>query len=689
MVVAGKKVKLRDKNGKVGAKPKVKKSKDPEGTDDQTTVSESTAPGSPSLSVKQDQESGTGQALSYLEYISTSDNEGDIARLASPDRVASKKPTVEDEKTDPEVLTLPPVDELSSSTPLEDGIEGKHISEHQKQSSERFPSSPAAPFSPIPALVPLPSPSLTEARFMHNPSPENHFSHPPYPGFVGYPAPRYSSPLAYSHIPRMSRGMSPYGTPPPPVPSMAGTVVPTVPPSIAPVLHSPAMSSIGVVPSYAPSSRTPPPPESHFPSRAYSYPDPSYTAAFPAMRDLSLSHVHDNGAISPPENESEHIELLQRIQSAIPDINRLVHGFKTTYSKLSSREAEIKHIRNQHEQALMHKDFYIEALQAQMRKTANESAAECARLKNTADELHLELEDLYEREKSLSDGLATQQKSNEELSQSNLGLEAQITKLNILIQETQHAHEKEMEKQQRERDEALATQKQELTELFEEIKNEDEKTAAEALETREKELFDQHATNRGEWEKEKAQITSLLEFERNNMESTNAELTAKIAECESKKTELEATLAELKTTRRELTAELAAKQKELEETNVTKTRDLEALHQGHAGELESLRQSHEEDLAAAAEEMEDHITSLKINFREQEQQWAEERAVLETLLSEKDREVSSIEREKEKVEMEMRSTIDHLDKDCDRLRKTLHGLGEATDLKNTKGDQFL
>jgi hypothetical protein len=36
----------------------------------------------------------------------------------------------------------------------------------------------------------------------------------------------------------------------------------------------------------------------------------------------------------------------------------------------------------------------------------------------------------------------------------------------------------------------------------------------------------------------------------------------------------------------------------------------------------------------------------------------------------------------------MRLTINNLDNDCDRLRKTLHSLGEATDLKNTKGDTF-
>lgn len=669
MVVAGKKVKLRDKNGRVGGKPKVKKSKSPEGMDDQTTVSESTAPGSPALSVKQNQESGTDQVLSYLDYLSTSDNEdGDISRLASPVPVARNQPTVEDEKedekTDAEGLILPAVEESNSSTPLEDRVDEKPVSEHQKQSAEHFSSSPAAPFSPIPALVPLPSPSLTEARFMHSPSPENHVFHPPHAGFVGYPAPRFSSPLAYSHIPRMSPIMSPYGTPPPPEPSMAGTVVPTAPPSIAPVPHSPAMSSTGVVPPYAPYARPPPPPESHFPSRAYSYPDPPYTSAFQAARDLSLSQVYDNRALSPPENDSEHIELLQRIQSAIPDINRLLHGFKNTHSRLSSREAEIKHIEHQHEQALMHKDFYIKALQAQMRKTANESAAECASLKSTVNELRLELEDIYEIQKSLEDDLATRQKSNEELSQSKLDLEALITKLNTGIQETRHVHEKEKEKQKKERDEALAAQKQELTELFEEIKNEDEKSAAEALETREKELLDQHATNRGEWDKEKAQIESLLEFERKNTESTNAELAAKTTECESWKTELEKTSAELKTTRNELTAELAGKQKELEETNMTSTRDLEVLHQDHAGELESLRQSHEESLAAAGKQTEDRITSLESSFREHEQQL-------------------------QRAMDEMRSTIDHLDKDRDRLRKTLHSLGEVTDIKNSKGDQFL
>lgn len=38
---------------------------------------------------------------------------------------------------------------------------------------------------------------------------------------------------------------------------------------------------------------------------------------------------------------------------------------------------------------------------------------------------------------------------------------------------------------------------------------------------------------------------------------------------------------------------------------------------------------------------------------------------------------------------DMRRTIDNMENDREKLRKTLQSLGEATDLKSSKGDQFL
>jgi chromosome segregation ATPase len=464
---------------------------------------------------------------------------------------------------------------------------------------------------------------------------------------------------------------------------------------------------------------TPQPPDGHYMHRSYSVSDQPYAASFQAIQNLGLNNgqVNENGTISPPENDQEHIELLQRIQSAIPDINRLLHGFRHTHTRLSSREAEMKQIGNQHEQALMHKDFYIEALQSQMKKTASESAEECAKLRNTINELRLELGDLQEKQKDLEDGLAGHQKSNEELSQSKSELEAEIEKLNASIKEAQETHQKELETQKEDHAKALTTQKQELTELFEEIKNEDEKAAAETLEAREKDLRDQHESAKEEWAKEKKLMEDTLETQRGELDATKSELASKIATLETKESELETRLAELNTTREEVAtkvAELEAKEKELEETRQKNAQELEAIRQGHAGEqdtlrsghageLDTLRQAHSEQLAAAAKDLNEKIAAIEANFLEQEKHWEAERAALQKLLTEKDEELNSAEREKDKLEgdglikeqqlqravEEMKSTIDHLDHDCDRLRRTLMSLGEATDLKTTKGDQFL
>ncbi|KAJ5607564.1 hypothetical protein N7537_004183 [Penicillium hordei] len=725
------------------------------------------------------------------------------------EEASSAQPPVEDTE-----IKEPPVEEASLVQPSTEDSEAKELlNDHTKQDqpsqvehSEKtvVSSPPADPFSPVAACVPLPSPSLTEARYMSSPSQDNQLyyagqsAYSPYASPVPYsapapyaspsayaspnpyaspvpyaaspvpyaspnaysspvpyaspalhapvpyagsqvpytsstpyagspvpyslpgpyagspvphaspvahtasPVPKVSSPLARSHYPQMSPTISPTATPPPQNPPAA----PMAPSEASPMaqnghgpypLQSPVMSSAGMVPPYghySPHHQS----EAHYMNRSYSIPDPSYSASYQALQNLSMANGHSLENGSPPENDSEHIELLQRIQSAIPDINRLLHGFRNTHSKLSNREAEMRHIGSQHDQALMHKDYYIEALQAQMKKTANESAEEDAKLKHTISELRLELGDLQEKQKDLEDGLAVHQKSNEELSETKVELEGQINKLNESIEESKEAHEKELQAQKEAQEKALVAQKEELTELFEEIKAEDEKSAAENLETRERELRSAHEASQGEWEKEKAQLQESFETQRTELEATKTEVTSQIAALESKETELQARLTELASTREELAAKLA----ELEETHQKNAQESEELRQGHANELDSLRQSHDEQLAAAAKELDEKIAALEAHFNEKEQVWTSERAALEQQLSEKNSELSSAEREKERLEGDnivkeqhlqravegMRLTIDNLGSDCDRLRKTLSSLGEATDLRNTKGDQF-
>ncbi|KAF4220430.1 hypothetical protein CNMCM8980_001250 [Aspergillus fumigatiaffinis] len=490
------------------------------------------------------------------------------------------------------------------------------------------------------------------------------------------PAQRYASKPASPHAkasspltrPYMSPAVSPHATPfgpPPPAPSVPHSIAP----SYATAYQSPAMSSAGYMPHYAPYYHHPSPNMRPTPRGSI---DPHYASAFQAIRDMGLPNGHgvnDRGTISPPQDQhDEPIELLQRIQEAIPDINRLLDGYKNTKGKLAAREAEFKQMESQHEQALMHKDFYIEALQNQMRKAANESAEEATKLKNTINELRMELGNLEEKRKDIEESLAEAEKSNQELLQTKSELEGQIAALNTNIKEAQEEHEQELERQKEERAEALANQKQELTELFEEIKAEDEKAAAEALAAREKELLDQQETMKAEYEKEKQQLQEKHNSLQSEFDSKVTELGSKEAELASTKEELDSKATALESAKIELDAKVA----ELESTQT---------------ELNSTK---------------DALDEKQKELNQKEQQWTEERTELEARISTKCEELANCERENKKLEEDnllkeqqlehavegMRTTIDNLGKDCDRLRKTLHSLGEATDLKSTKGDSF-
>ncbi|PWY71453.1 hypothetical protein BO70DRAFT_122962 [Aspergillus heteromorphus CBS 117.55] len=483
------------------------------------------------------------------------------------------------------------------------------------------------------------------------------------------PVPKVSSPLAHGH---MSPMMSPEAPP-----QMGTRMAP--PPAMTPYppsYSSPIMSANGYLPQYAyyqPSPNVHPTPRGSI--------DPGSAASFQALQNLGFANGHGlnghglNGKIgimSPPEHE-EPIELLQRIQDAIPDIGRLLSSYKSTKGKLQSREAEFKQMESQHEQALMHKEFYIEALQNQMRKAANESAEESTKLKNTINELRMELGNLEEKRKDLEERLTDTENANSELSQSNAQLEEEVQTLNTNLQEANETYEKDMETAREEKANALASQKQELTEIFEDIKAEDEKAAAEALANRERELLDQQESMKADYEQQKQEMQEAHD--------------ALQSDFDSKVTELASTKEELETR----TTELADKQKELEDTREAHANELADLRQTHANEIDALTTSHEEKVAA-----------MEKDHSDKQQQWADEKADLETRLSDKIQALDISERENRKLEEDnlskekqvqhavdnMRLTIDNLDKDCDRLRKTLHSLGEATDLKSTKGDSF-
>ncbi|KAL3475344.1 hypothetical protein BJX99DRAFT_259457 [Aspergillus californicus] len=500
-----------------------------------------------------------------------------------------------------------------------------------------FPVPKAAPPTP-PSASPLYQPSYPMDQ-AYSPrqrpmSPRNRHASPVRK--PSSPLPKVSSPLAHNYT---SPVMSPHTSSFPPMP-------PSVPPSVshsyATAYQSPVMSSGGYFPPhygyYQQTSHHQQTSHSHHTPRG-SMP-PNGGGPFQNMI-YGNGHEHAGRGPAPPQDQEDARELLERIQEAIPDINRLLGTFKHTKTKLQSREAEFKQMESQHKQALMHKDFFIEALQNQLRKTANESAEEASKLKNMINELRMELGNLEEKRKDLEEKFVESETSIGKLEQEKDGLGDQIKKLNEDFQGERVVHGQELEKQREqketEKEEALTTQKHELTELFEEIKAEDEKAAAETLAAREAELQEEQKAMKTEYEQQKHQMQE-------SHNTLQAEFDSKLEELASTKEELEQKHTELEDTRK-----------------------------AHAEQIESLENSHQQ-----------------------------KKTEMETQLSQKSEELAISERENRRLEEDvllkekqlghsvdnMRLTITNLDKDCDRLRKTLNSLGEATDLKSTKGDTF-
>lgn len=486
------------------------------------------------------------------------------------------------------------------------------------------------------------------------------------------PPPKIGSPLIHPyHYPMVSAHPSLPQQMVHPVPTMYPNAYPQGP-GFATALQSPALSA-GFLPPYTQSAyaNVPPFPQHSSQPHPYGhqhqysgYSDPNYPNSLRGFQNPSainglgidskgIDKGLDGKENAPPlDGDGEPLQLLQRIQDAIPDMGRVLHGYKSAKSRLLAREAEIKQMRTENEQTVMRKDYYIEALQSQLRKTTQENAEETHQLKSTVKSLRTEIGNIQGTQKDTAKSLLEAQKSNRLLFQWRTELESHISNLDNDLKEVQEGHEKEIERLKGDHVDILTTQKRELDEAFEGIRVEDSRTHSEALATREKELLAQQESMKSDYENQKEQMQQAHAAMQANFDS-------KVAELESIETEL---------------------------SNAKS--NLDAKHK----ELEDVRGAHVNKVQAMDDE-----------FNEKRRQWEEHCSDLETQVSQKTDELTASERERERLEGvcenkeqqlqqaigEMNMTMGNMNNDCDRLRKILANLGEVTDIKNSKGDTFL
>ncbi|GAM38738.1 hypothetical protein TCE0_033r09712 [Talaromyces pinophilus] len=606
--------------------------------------------------------------------------------------------------------------------------------------------------------APLPSPVPSEPRSVHSPViPPDH------------PLSRHGSPMMYHTSPQYryaSPTMQAYS------PYMMGMhAAPMHPGSVAPssasfataypnAYHSPMMEHTPVASPHM------------YPRRSSTYANGARDY-YNGRMDRTLSggsgnsHPHSQRmekTTSHTNNEDDHHEhhhLMGRVEKAMPDLSRMLDSFKETRNKLQAREAEFKQLQSQHEQAIMHKDFYIEALQGQMKKAATETAEEYGKFKDIISGLRVDLSNHQDKIKDLQGYLDSSRKQNEELEQIKSELESELRTLEKRVEEMQMDHERALEEAKEHERAELSMQKEELTNLFEEIRTEDETAANERYNEREKELLEEQEKLKSAWEEKHRELEEAhgnlqtehddkhaelertladleaakndlqavrdslvsrsedLETKEKELETTKTELEEKLEEVKKaqgdlhyKQEELQATQAELQSTLEELVtkkAELEGKHTELEDAHRKHAEEKGQLISSHFSELDNIRDVHATEInnmrithETNTKDLQDRFDKLTKDFDEKERTWAAEKTMLQRQLHEKLDELASIEREKDSLERddvvrerhlqsaveEMRRTIDNMENDREKLRKTLQSLGEATDLKSSKGDQF-
>jgi len=214
--------------------------------------------------------------------------------------------------------------------------------------------------------------------FNSAPADEHHFA-PAYPGLHYYPV---NHPAGHH--------MDLHSLPPQVMPAYANYSIPP---------HNPGFSS----PSY------------HIPNRGHSstssrmsMPTEPLPIGQPGSGNMERINSLDSPGLPKQGGEDDPVDLLQRIQSAIPDLHLLVNRYRETSGQLGMSENLIKETEAQKSVALKQKESDIEKLAKELDNVKSKYSAESSKLR-------FEISNMEEKQKELQDNVVAEQKSKEEL----------------------------------------------------------------------------------------------------------------------------------------------------------------------------------------------------------------------------------------------------------------------------------
>ncbi|KAI9831906.1 MAG: hypothetical protein M1819_004628 [Sarea resinae] len=618
----------------------------------------------------------------------------------------------------PEGELLPPAEQTRSAEPAQPAIPTP-----QSRSPEATPSEPDTE-TPLPTAPNPPEEDIPKAP---SPAPSQalpYQSVPPSPAVPPYFEQRLSPQLFSPAFPSTS-----YPTSPP----IQGYTSPHQ--YYSPPYNNPAYYSMFQPQGYSPAPGYPVNPHQFAPQyQAPQYQSPQYPGAYPGFvpptpaamfsaspaqspslqRNGSVgsrSSLHANGSVgnpsTPPAARNDEraptidgggggaagpedaVDLLQRVQSAIPDLHALLNRYRDTYGQLGMREETLRKSESEQADAIRQKQQYIDSLAKQMEDSSNKHSAE-------TNKLRLEIGNLEEKHKELQESLEATKKAKEELEEAKASLENDKMDLEKQRKLEAEALAQEFVKFKKEVTDGYATEKKSLedklaaelkekTDAFEAEKTALAKAHEEAMKSLEDKLDAQLKEQADSFQTTKAAITKAHVEEKEALRKGAAK----------QKRDMEAGFDKL---RNELESKLNGTQKDLEEALKKEresregwSKEREELVRGWEEERTAMGSGWEEQRAVLTEhhekEKEDQLktwTDLQAEMTKKAEQerstWEDEKAALQ----------KGWDDEKAKFEKaygELKSMTEHMGAEKDRLQKMVEAFGEVTDLKS-KGDAY-
>ena len=350
------------------------------------------------------------------------------------------------------------------------------------------------------------------------------------------------------------------------------------------------------------------------------------------------------------EPQNDGVDLLQRIQSAIPDLHLLLDRYKETSGQLGVRESLIRENEAQKVAALKQKESYIEKLVKEADAIASRHAAESSKLR-------LEINNMEEKQKELQEHLLAEKKTKDDFEAMNRALRAEKEHSEQKFQEERVAMSRDATLW-REREQGFATRQESLEA---ELKRQREESEArwQAQETKMSQ----------EWGQEKATLQASWCQQKREIEDRHAAL------------------------RRDWEVAMESRQKELDDRRHQHLQEREAWNK----EREALIQGWQEERSVLTKASEEQRSALAVRHQKsKDEMWKRWQASEARTNRQIDETQTKLHKELAKVQdgwetdktkfakatADLRKRASTLNEENAKLQKLAEAFGDITDLKS-------